>query len=226
MSELAPLLRLARKGRKLRLADVAKWSGLSVSFISEIERGVASPSLESLEKLLRVYGCQLTIEEIPMTNAVSKPILCVDFDGVLHSYSSGWKGATVIPDPPVPGAIAFLYEAIFAFDVHIYSSRSHQEGGIDAMQEWIHVHENAWRELQAGMGLPLPKTALLLNLHWPTEKPPAFLTIDDRAITFTGEWPAIDALRAFKPWHKPRSTQQRPDHAEPGRAAEGRGLRD
>jgi hypothetical protein len=32
-----------------------------------------------------------------------KPILCLDFDGVLHSYTSGWKGAAVIPDPPVPG---------------------------------------------------------------------------------------------------------------------------
>ena len=29
-----------------------------------------------------------------------KPILCLDFDGVVHSYTSGWKGADVIPDPP------------------------------------------------------------------------------------------------------------------------------
>ena len=31
-----------------------------------------------------------------------KPILCLDFDGVIHSYISGWKGADVIPDPLKP----------------------------------------------------------------------------------------------------------------------------
>jgi hypothetical protein len=32
-----------------------------------------------------------------MEMMMGKPILCLDFDGVLHSYSSGWKGADVIP---------------------------------------------------------------------------------------------------------------------------------
>jgi hypothetical protein len=42
---------------------------------------------------------------------MTKPILCLDFDGVIHSYSSGWKGADVIPDPPVEalGAIMRFY---------------------------------------------------------------------------------------------------------------------
>ena len=39
---------------------------------------------------------------------MSKPILCLDFDGVIHSYASGWKGADVIPDAAVPGAMEFL----------------------------------------------------------------------------------------------------------------------
>ena len=29
---------------------------------------------------------------------MAKPILCLDFDGVIHRYDSGWKGADVIPD--------------------------------------------------------------------------------------------------------------------------------
>ena len=36
----------------------------------------------------------------------------------------------------------------------------------------------------------------------PLEKPPAMVTIDDRAIQFNGEWPAIAWLKAFQPWYK------------------------
>ena len=65
------------------------------------------------------------------------PAECLDFDGVLHSYTSGWKGADVIPDPPVEGAIAFLREAVKHFQVEIFSSRSHQPGGGYAMRDWL-----------------------------------------------------------------------------------------
>lgn len=42
----------------------------------------------------------------------------------------------------------------------------------------------------------------LLDITFPLEKPPAFLTLDDRALTFTGTWPSIEELRAFKPWYQ------------------------
>jgi hypothetical protein len=73
---------------------------------------------------------------------MSKPILCLDFDGV-HSYTSGWKGADVIPDPPVPGMIDFLEQAMQYFDIQVFSSRSRQIGqisGTEAMTQWLIKH--------------------------------------------------------------------------------------
>lgn len=119
-----------------------------------------------------------------------KPILCLDFDGVLHSYTSGWQGADVIPDDPVPGMLDFLQRAVEAFHVCIFSSRSNEEDGIYAMQDWLR-----------GCGA---SEQLLDQIEFPTEKPPAMVTLDDRAITFDGTWPTIDALLAFEPWFKRR----------------------
>jgi hypothetical protein len=39
---------------------------------------------------------------------VIKPILCLDFDGVIHSYTRGWSGANVVSDAPVKGAFDFI----------------------------------------------------------------------------------------------------------------------
>lgn len=127
---------------------------------------------------------------------MNKPILCLDFDGVIHSYTSGWKGADRIPDTPVSGAMAFIYTALGYFRVAIYSSRSNQPGGLKAMQQWIMEH--AKRDKDAHLW----PSAWWHDIEWPTEKPPAFVTLDDRALTFTGEWPTFDELRAFKPWNK------------------------
>ncbi|MGI9507373.1 MAG: hypothetical protein ACR2RE_30385 [Geminicoccaceae bacterium] len=128
---------------------------------------------------------------------MSKPILCLDFDGVIHSYESGWKGADVIPDPPVEGALPFLYMALACFRVAIFSSRSNQPGGIKAMKKWLRKHERCHDDEA------LWHAGWLNEIEFPLEKPPAKVTIDDRALTFTGEWPTMEALMAFKPWNKP-----------------------
>lgn len=114
---------------------------------------------------------------------MKRAILCLDFDGVLHSYTSGWQGPEVIPDPPVPGAIEFLKDAVQHFDVHVFSSRSSWDNGISAMQIWLAEH-----------GAPINA------LTFPKEKPPAFLTIDDRAWQFKGTWPSMQEIHGFKPW--------------------------
>lgn len=128
-------------------------------------------------------------------------ILCIDFDGVLHSYVSGWQGVRCIPDPPVPCALDWLRGLIDPFlvervpenaepewEVCIYSSRSRQWGGRRAMKAWL----RRW-------GL---EESYLREIRFPTKKPAAYLTIDDRAICFEGTFPSPDEMRAFRPWNK------------------------
>lgn len=126
-----------------------------------------------------------------------KPILCVDFDGVIHSYASGWKGPSIIPDEPVVGAINALYQLTLEFDVQVYSSRSSQVGGIEAMMAWLRIY--ARNEIGPTLG-----EILLGRLKFPKEKPPAFVTIDDRALTFDGDWRKFtpEVLLRFKTWQQ------------------------
>lgn len=132
------------------------------------------------------------------------PILCLDFDGVINSYRSGWVAPDFIPDPPVPGAFEFIYGCLEHFTVKIYSSRSHQEGGIRAMQLWLEY----WARKELDNSEPLYRANAVINKiawdkeAWPTTKPSAFVTIDDRALTFDGTWPSVETLQAFKPWNK------------------------
>ncbi len=116
------------------------------------------------------------------------PILCLDFDGVIHSYTSGWTDATTISDPPVPGAFEFIQKALNHYRVAVFSSRSKTEAGRAAMRTWM-AH---WSE----------RAVWVDKIEWPDHKPSATLLIDDRAITFTGVWPSMEELRDFKPWNK------------------------
>ena len=68
---------------------------------------------------------------------MAKPVLCLDFDGVIHRYNSGWQGAGVIPDEPVPGALQFILDAQEHFTVAIFSARSQFPEGRAAMQLWL-----------------------------------------------------------------------------------------
>jgi len=153
-----------------------------------------------------------------------RPILSLDFDGVLHSYTTPWKNARTIPDEPVPGALEFLVAAQDAFQVAIHSSRSHQWLGRAAMKRWLRGH------LVAAAGTSYDDCATFLRDHiaesmfadpwadeaaatvrrivgkisFPLFKPPATVTLDDRALQFTGDWPDLKVLQRFRPWNKVR----------------------
>lgn len=126
----------------------------------------------------------------------SRRILCLDFDGVIHSYSSDWKGVATIPDPPVPGALAFIERAqADGWEVHIHSSRSRSLRGRWAMKAWL----KHWLDRHT---LPMEADDIYCGIRWPWFKPPAVVSIDDRCLTFAGEWPTPAELRGFRPWNR------------------------
>ena len=119
-----------------------------------------------------------------------KKLICIDFDGVLHSYKSGWQGPRNIPNPPVKGAINWLSRLLNHGDiieVCIYSSRNKYFRGKAAMRAWLLRY-----------GLPKDKIG---KIKFPTKKPAAWVTIDDRAIVFTGKFPGLKKITDFKPWY-------------------------
>lgn len=129
-----------------------------------------------------------------------KPILCVDFDGVIHLYTSPWTNAETISDGAVPGALRWLWEATKHFDVQVYSSRSKELIGRLAMLSWM--INRSYEEF--GHDHPMCGPTAGYPITFAHEKPAAFLTIDDRALCFDGDWSKIHPadLLGFKPWNK------------------------
>lgn len=137
----------------------------------------------------------------PTIDSQHKPILVLDFDGTVHSYEKGWQGG-LIYGTVVPGFFVWALQAKKYFTLVIYSSRSGSHKTRQPMEDFLKVHLQAWKWdcLEHG---PEP------DLHFEDFtfspfKPPAFATIDDRAITFNGDWndPNLDPklLLEFKSW--------------------------
>lgn len=123
--------------------------------------------------------------------------------GLSTPIALGGRGVDVIPDPPVPGAIEFLIDHLPTpklIDsgrpkytgpvVQIYSARSKEPTGVAAMKCWL---------VKYGLHSSYIEEDVL---KFPTQKPAAFLTLDDRAICFTGEFPTTQEMLSFKPWNK------------------------
>jgi hypothetical protein len=120
------------------------------------------------------------------------PILCLDFDGVIHDYKLGWKDGSIYGSV-TPGFFAWAEVAAKSFTLIVYSSRSKTDQGRLAMAKWL-------GEQAAMTGFP----GVDGLLDFAAEKPPAYVTIDDRCIRFDGDWTDPDlyppAIRQFKPW--------------------------
>jgi hypothetical protein len=131
---------------------------------------------------------------------MSRATISVDFDGVLHAYTSGWKGASVIPDGPVPGAIQWLCDLADplrgedAMRIVVCSARARRPWGWWAVRAWLK------REILACKGSGWGHD-IFDSISVTAIKPAAIVYVDDRAWRFDGRtFPSAEQLRAHRPW--------------------------
>ena len=124
--------------------------------------------------------------------------ICLDFDGVIHAYTSPWDGPESIPDHPVPGAIGFIEWCLeHGYKVAIHSTRigspeaKSPGGGATAVEAWL--LRNGFPDLSE-------------NFFLAVKKPPAVVYVDDRGFRFTGNFDdLVDFLKIpeqYTPWNK------------------------
>lgn len=113
-----------------------------------------------------------------------KPTVVFDFDGVINSYKSGWKGDTEIPDAPVPGICeAIAHVRLTGYRAVVVSTRCRTSDGMAAVRAYLSDNEIVVDDVRA-------------------DKPPAVCYIDDRAICFDGHPEALlEKIINFKPWY-------------------------
>ncbi len=111
-------------------------------------------------------------------SSTEKDSLAIDFDGVIHRYSDGWKDGTIYDDP-IPGVQEALEELQKKYRIIIFSTRNHdrvikgdkQAHQRDEMQKYLRKHGIPFDEIYRGNGKPIAK-----------------LYIDDNAYRFGGDW--------------------------------------
>jgi hypothetical protein len=135
---------------------------------------------------------------------VRKPILCLDFDGVIHSYTSGWHGVDIIADPPVDHAFEMIAKYMEDFEVCVVTSRLSRDNlkdvnpsNVPMAEEQIKGVMHTWFR-QHGMS-----EGVLSKLELRGDKPAGFfLLLDDRALQFKGTFPRPHLLQKFVPWYQ------------------------
>ncbi|MCI0359673.1 MAG: hypothetical protein L0211_14445 [Planctomycetaceae bacterium] len=130
-----------------------------------------SPWLEGHEAIDRILATRPAATQLLEQLGLSKlsRTVCLDFDGVLHSYRSGWRGAQTIPDPPIHGTREAVARLRQTYRVVVYSARCRTVEGRRAVENWLRTHDIQVDEVC-------------------DYKPPSLVYVDDRAIRFRGDW--------------------------------------
>jgi len=104
-----------------------------------------------------------------------KPRICIDLDGVVHSYHKGFHDGTLYGFP-IPGAKEFIDEMKEMYEIAIYTARVSKSKGRFAprtkkkkVRKWLDKYDIYYDVVTS-------------------DKLPAIAYIDDRAIEFKGDW--------------------------------------
>jgi len=103
---LGELVRTLRERRGLSVRTLARESGFSPSFISQVEHGSASPSITSLERIAHTLGVTMSEFFAADESRTAVPFIVPAGDG--RELTSGWSHAVVRELGPSWGAHVLL----------------------------------------------------------------------------------------------------------------------
>jgi transcriptional regulator with XRE-family HTH domain len=90
---LGEAVRSLREGQGLSVRTLAKRAGFSPSFISQVEHGLASPSIASMEKIARELGVSLSRFFAGEVVSADRPVIVRAGEG--EELASAWSQARV-----------------------------------------------------------------------------------------------------------------------------------
>jgi hypothetical protein len=115
----------------------------------------------------------------------TRPLLLLDFNGTVHRYGRGWQDG-VYYDVPTDGFKDWAEEAAQEFRLTLFPARAKTHGDIQRVRKWLRQHKLGHIAFDVVTSVPIGPR----------------LKIDDRALTFTGNWAdfPMQRLRDFKTW--------------------------
>jgi DNA-binding LacI/PurR family transcriptional regulator len=118
--------------------------------------------------------------------------IAVDFDGVIHGYSEGYKDGSIYDDPVTGVAEAMRKMKEDGHKIYIFTTRTNKL-----------FHKKDQGDQIEGIKAYMKKHDIPYDKIWTFGKPMADVFIDDRAIGFRGDWKeTLEDVRNFKVWNR------------------------
>lgn len=122
---------------------------------------------------------------------MKKRTICIDFDGVLHDYSEGFKGKDVFGDmlPNADKGTQLLKKK--GWTIIIYTTRPKTA----KLEKWLKDHKIAYDYINENPNQPEDSKGgkLIADIY-----------LDDRGMRFNGQWSEwlMEEIAGFQPWQE------------------------